>query len=572
MFLRAKVDSKTRQIVFIENKDVVAGISGDYNVDGVIFMLPENEDYFEFLNASVIRVIFFTPDGASHNQVLISRDEVYGMPKWTFDNNILSLDHAAYIKFFIVLTKTNLSGQILKSWNSMPNSLLFLKNRDYDNQEEQAAMDTEIDRLAGLVTELTSKAASIGDVESLLETITGSSPQPAATVSDLATADPTKLYLVAADGRIYYYLNNQWNPGPVYGSYSLDSTLTQSGQAADAKAVGDRISTVEEDLEDVKEDLSALEAQVESGDGLTEEIKRALLSCFAKVAWTDEHGQDYYDALEDALYPPANLVSISAVYTQSGTVYGTDSLDSLKPDLVVTAHYSDSSTATVTAEDYTLSGTLVEGTSAITVNYGGKTTTFDVFVSGYWDYEWDYTMGKLEDQDGWTVDSSGGSTTLISDSEHFTTPANTYYQIHLRSEGSLASVRKMPDGVGVIEISFRGHFNHDGTTNKNIQLCAVGSTTNRIAIIATKNKFRIFDSNNIAACTAIGDYEDDTDYILKIVCKGVTADVYVNGEKIGSDVSMSTSQSGTSNNIMAHNLGTGYYFDLKYLKIRVGAI
>lgn len=256
MFLRAKVDSKTRQIVFIENKDVVAGISGDYNVDGVIFMLPENEDYFEFLNASVIRVIFFTPDGASHNQVLISRDEVYGMPKWTFDNNILSLDHAAYIKFFIVLTKTNLSGQILKSWNSIPNSLLFLKNRDYDNQEEQAAMDTEIDRLAGLVTELTSKAASIGDVERLLETITGSSPQGAATVSDLANADPTKLYLVAADGRIYYYLNNQWNPGPVYGSYSLDSTLTQSGQAADAKAVGDRIGAVEEDLEDIKEDLS----------------------------------------------------------------------------------------------------------------------------------------------------------------------------------------------------------------------------------------------------------------------------------------------------------------------------
>lgn len=305
MFLRAKVDSKTRQIVFIENKDVVAGISGDYNVDGVIFMLPENEDYFEFLNASVIRVIFFTPDGASHNQVLISRDEVYGMPKWTFDNNILSLDHAAYIKFFIVLTKTNLSGQILKSWNSMPNSLLFLKNRDYDNQEEQAAMDTEIDRLAGLVTELTSKAASIGDVESLLETITGSSPQPAATVSDLATADPTKLYLVAADGRIYYYLNNQWNPGPVYGSYSLDSTLTQSGQAADAKAVGDRISTVEEDLEDVKEDLSDLQEQIVSGggSGFSEQFVTAFSNFLDHLSgvFDDQNGQIYVDALKNAL-------------------------------------------------------------------------------------------------------------------------------------------------------------------------------------------------------------------------------------------------------------------------------
>lgn len=74
------------------------------------------------------------------------------------------------------------------------------------------------------------------------------------------------------------------------------------------------------------------------------------------------------------------LSSITAVYTQSGTVYDTDTLDSLKADLVVTAHYSDSSTQTVRAADYTLSGTLTVGTSTITVSYGGKTTTFNVTV------------------------------------------------------------------------------------------------------------------------------------------------------------------------------------------------
>lgn len=116
-----------------------------------------------------------------------------------------------------------------------------------------------------------------------------------------------------------------------------------------------------------------------ASSGLTNDIKTALLNCFEKVAWIDENGQDYYDALETALYPPANLVSISAVYTQSGTVYDTDSLNDLKSDLVVTAHYSDSSTATVTA--YTLSGTLTTGTSTITVTYGGKSTTFTVTVT-----------------------------------------------------------------------------------------------------------------------------------------------------------------------------------------------
>lgn len=75
------------------------------------------------------------------------------------------------------------------------------------------------------------------------------------------------------------------------------------------------------------------------------------------------------------------LVSISAVYTQSGTVYTTDSLDSLKADLVVTATYSDTSSETIPSADYTLSGTLTEGTSTIYVVYGGKTTTFTVTVS-----------------------------------------------------------------------------------------------------------------------------------------------------------------------------------------------
>ena len=75
------------------------------------------------------------------------------------------------------------------------------------------------------------------------------------------------------------------------------------------------------------------------------------------------------------------LSYISAVYTQSGTVYDNDTLDSLKSDLVVTAHYSDSTTSTVASADYTLSGTLTVGTSSVTVTYEGKTTTFSVAVT-----------------------------------------------------------------------------------------------------------------------------------------------------------------------------------------------
>ena len=73
--------------------------------------------------------------------------------------------------------------------------------------------------------------------------------------------------------------------------------------------------------------------------------------------------------------------SITATYTQSGTVYDTATLDSLKADLVVTANYSGGTSETIPASDYTLSGTLTEGTSTITVSYAGLTDTFDVTVS-----------------------------------------------------------------------------------------------------------------------------------------------------------------------------------------------
>lgn len=115
------------------------------------------------------------------------------------------------------------------------------------------------------------------------------------------------------------------------------------------------------------------------GGGLTDDVKQALLDCFENVAWINDDGQTYYDALYTALHPPANLVSISAVFTQeSAVIYDTDSLDALKQYLVVTAHYSDSSTGNVA--NYALSGTLAVGTSIITVSYGGKTTTFSVTV------------------------------------------------------------------------------------------------------------------------------------------------------------------------------------------------
>lgn len=105
--------------------------------------------------------------------------------------------------------------------------------------------------------------------------------------------------------------------------------------------------------------------------------------------------------------------SITATYTQSGTVYDTDSLDSLKADLVVTANYSGGTSETVPASNYTLSGTLTVGTSTVTVNYAGLTDTFSVTVShaevGLL-YSWDFTQSLVDSIAGKEVTLAGNAT------------------------------------------------------------------------------------------------------------------------------------------------------------------
>lgn len=118
----------------------------------------------------------------------------------------------------------------------------------------------------------------------------------------------------------------------------------------------------------------------------------------------------------------ATCTGITATYTQSGTVYDTATLDSLKSDLVVTASWSDSTTTTLSANDYTLSGTLEVGTSNITVSYGGQTDTFDVTVSHDMTYTETILATLVPDTDfsyvSGTIDKTTGAVTEDSSSSY----------------------------------------------------------------------------------------------------------------------------------------------------------
>ena len=118
-----------------------------------------------------------------------------------------------------------------------------------------------------------------------------------------------------------------------------------------------------------------------AGGNVTDAVKLALLQIANHVYYDNDQGPTYIQNLQDALFPPADIVSITAVYTQSGPVYNTDDIDDLKTDLVVTANKTGGTTQTIAAANYTLFGELTVGTSTISVVYRGYTTTFDVAVT-----------------------------------------------------------------------------------------------------------------------------------------------------------------------------------------------
>ena len=122
--------------------------------------------------------------------------------------------------------------------------------------------------------------------------------------------------------------------------------------------------------------------------GLTSEQINALDGMFRVCAFVQEDVSAQYNAFRTAFgldgsggeipdepeQPEKTLTGISAVYSGGPVPVGT--AVSALTGVVVTAHYSDGSTAAITG--YTLSGTIADGSNTITVNYQSKTAAFTV--------------------------------------------------------------------------------------------------------------------------------------------------------------------------------------------------
>lgn len=134
---------------------------------------------------------------------------------------------------------------------------------------------------------------------------------------------------------------------------------------------------------DSSQNVALTTAQINALDGLfkiaayTEDARAAYAafqSAFGLSGGEEPDDPDVPVIPDEPDKPEKTLTGISATYSGGDVAVGTAVSD--LTGIVVTAFYSNGSTETVT--DYTLSGTIVEGSNTVTVSYGGKTTTFAV--------------------------------------------------------------------------------------------------------------------------------------------------------------------------------------------------
>ena len=123
------------------------------------------------------------------------------------------------------------------------------------------AQSTEItqslyEQLVNSVTTTTNRLQDrVANVENVIQGLAGGAPIVVSSVSEMI--DTEQIYILSTDGMWYYHNGTAWTAGGEYGAVATDTTLTQSGVPADAKATGDEIKNSNEHCPKPVETLGA---------------------------------------------------------------------------------------------------------------------------------------------------------------------------------------------------------------------------------------------------------------------------------------------------------------------------
>lgn len=252
---------------------------------------------------------------------------------------------------------------------------------------------------------------------------------PIVVASTSAMTDTSKIYVLSSDGNWYYHNGSSWVAGGEYGAVSTDTTLTQSGKPADAKAVGDRLAAIDA----AKYDRSAVDTllgekvstingispdetgnvEVDSG-GLSATAAGLLLAILEEgVYGTDQSGN--ISLLRKELY---NVTPVSISATLNGRALVGMNYSELT--FTVIATFDDDSTSEVQSYRVTTAGAVKSGSNTVTIKYRGLTTTATFTAENVTTYTITYNLTDVTSSNVVSVVDAGTryATELSVDSDH----------------------------------------------------------------------------------------------------------------------------------------------------------
>lgn len=251
--------SSTRQMIIVDNElrivriaqSYILGVYNDKDVAVIPFQIPR---YYHGNDLSTfdIRVNYLNAAnvGAYSEATNVSVSSDYITFEWLLGAGVFSA--AGSVTFVICMRKVGDNGLILKEYNTTRAKATVLEGLEIEDPEdpEQYSILTQ---MKGLAADARYYATQIEGVADDLRSFVGS-PLTAATAEAMTNTEKVYVYTGSETGYTagnwYYHNGTNWVSGGVYNAtvVDLDTTLTQAGKAADAKAVGDEIADVKSDL------------------------------------------------------------------------------------------------------------------------------------------------------------------------------------------------------------------------------------------------------------------------------------------------------------------------------------
>ena len=189
-----------------------------------------------------LRVMYQRPGETEAKAQTLTYYDTDGLRNY-YDWQLSQSDLAKNGSLMVALCILDISGGEVSEWHTTPCAVRVLSTIHTDDSDEGD------DTITPTVKE------RVAVLETMIQRVASGSPIVVSSTS--AMTDTSQIYVLSTDGHWYYHNGSAWVSGGEYGAAATDTTLTQSGIPADAKAVGDDISLLGDDISLLNESLGA---------------------------------------------------------------------------------------------------------------------------------------------------------------------------------------------------------------------------------------------------------------------------------------------------------------------------